>query len=107
MQDDGHYIPFAKVFTLNTTEQDPSSLKGKKAAKPLSYSLSVQHARNTVMIILFSVMSALCMWRVVFSKRKQSVAAHSTLQAILEDVSYTCGASLDNLDFPDIVCHLL
>lgn len=47
------------------------------------------------------------MWRVVFSKQKQSVAAHSTLQAILEDVSYTCGASLDNLDFPDIVCHLL
>ena len=37
----------------------------------------------------------------MFSKRKLSVAARSTLQAILEDVSYTCGASLDHLDLPD------
>ena len=32
MQDDGHYIPFAKAFTLNTNEQDRP---GKKAAKPV------------------------------------------------------------------------
>ena len=41
------------------------------------------------------------MWRLVFSKRKLSIAASSTLQAILEDVSYTCGSSFDDLDLPD------
>ena len=98
MQDDGHYIPFAKAFTLNTTEQDRPSLKGKKTAKPLSFSPSVQHARNTDTMVQCDECS---MWRLVFSKRKLSVAARSTLQVILEDVSYTCGASLDDLDLPD------
>ena len=98
MQDDGHYIPFAKAFTLNITEQDRPSLKGKKTAKPLSFSPSVQHARNTDTTVQCDKCS---MWRLVFSKRKLSVAARSTLQAILEDVSYTCGASLDGLDLPD------
>ena len=41
------------------------------------------------------------MWRLVFSKRKLSIAARSTLQSILEDISYTCGSSLHDLDLPD------
>jgi hypothetical protein len=41
------------------------------------------------------------MWRLVFSKRKLSVAARNTLQSVLEDVSYTCGASLEDLALPD------
>ena len=98
IQDDGHYMPFAKAFTLNTTEQDRPSLKGKKAAKPLSFSPSVQHARNTDTMVQCD---ECCMWRLVFSKRKLSVSARNTLQTILEDVSYTCGASLDDLDLPD------
>ena len=76
---------FAKAFTLNTTEQDRPSLKGKKAAKRLSFSPSVQHAWNTDTMVQCDECS---MWRLVFSKRKLSVAVHSTLQAILEDISY-------------------
>ena len=98
MQDDGHYIPFVKAFTLNTTEQDRPSLKGKKTAKPLSFSPSVQHAQNTDTMVQCDECS---MWRLVFSKWKLSVAARSTLQAILEDVLYTCGVSLDDLYLPD------
>lgn len=41
------------------------------------------------------------MWRLVFSKRKLSVGERSTLQSILEDVSYTCGASFDDLSLPE------
>ncbi len=40
-------------------------------------------------------------WRLVFSKKKLSVAARTTLQSILEEVSYTCGASLEDLDLPE------
>ena len=35
------------------------------------------------------------------SKRKLSAAERASLQVMLEDISYTCGASLDELDLPD------
>ena len=41
------------------------------------------------------------MWRLVFSKRKLSVGERTTLQSILEDVSYTCGESFDDLSLPE------
>ena len=40
------------------------------------------------------------MWLLVFSKKKLSTAARTTLQSLLEDVSYTCGASLEDLHLP-------
>ena len=98
MQGDGHYMPFAKVFPLETTEQDRPSQKGKQSAKPLSFSPSAQHIRNTDTMVQCDECS---MWRLVFSKRKLSIAARSTLQSILEDVSYTWGSSFDDLDLPD------
>ena len=38
------------------------------------------------------------MWRLVLSKKKLSAAAHSKLQSILDDVSYTCRTSLEDLE---------
>ena len=95
MQEDGHYLPFDQVFTRDTTEQDRPSLKGKLKAKPLSFSPCVQHINNTGTVIQCEECN---MWRLVFSKRKLSVG---TLQSILEDVSYTCGASFDDLSLPE------
>jgi len=37
----------------------------------------------------------------VFSRKKLSPSARHTLQSILEDVSYTCGALLDDLELPE------
>ena len=45
-------------------------------------------------------MSECNIWRLVFSKKKLSAAARTTLQSLLEDVSYTCGASLEDLHLP-------
>ena len=45
---------------------------------------------------------------VQYSQNKNSVAARNTLQSVLEDVSYTCRASLEDLSLPDslsIVIH--
>ena len=99
MQDDGHYLPFQEPFALNTnTEQDRPSQKGKRKASPLSFSPSVQHARNTDIMVQCDECS---MWRLLFSKHKLSAAERATLQVVLEDISYTCGASLDELDLPD------
>ena len=98
IQEDGHYLPFDQAFTRDTTEQDRPSLKGKTKAKPLSFSPSVQHINNTGTVIQCDECN---MWRLIFSKRKLSVAARNTLQSVLEDVSYTCGASLEDLALPD------
>ena len=100
MQDDGHYIPFAKAFTLNTTEQDRPSLKGKKTAKPLSFSPSVQHAWNTDTMVQCDECS---MWRLVFSKRKLSVAARRRFwKTFLTHVEHHLMTWISL-----IVCHLL
>ena len=98
MQNDGHYMPIAKAFPLNTTEQYRPSLKGMKSTKPLSFSPSVQHICNTDTLVQCDECS---MWRLVFSKPKLSIATRSTLQSILEDISQTCGSSFDDLDLPD------
>ena len=37
------------------------------------------------------------MWQLIFSKKKLSAAARTTLQSLLEEASYTCGASLEDL----------
>lgn len=103
MEDNDHYLSFQKAFTSSTTEKDRPSLKGKKAAKGISFSPSVQHARNTDTMVQCEECN---MWRLVFSKKKLSAVARNTLASILEDVSYTCGASLEDLDLPDSVASV-
>ena len=104
MQDDGHYLPFEKAFTSNTTEQDRPSLRGKSLAKPLSFSPSVQHAKNTDTMVQCEECN---MWRLVFSKKKLSPSVRTTLESILEDVSYTCGASFNDLDLPESLASII
>ena len=87
IQDDGHYVPFEKVFTLTTTEKDCPSLRGKSMVITLSFSPSVQHVKNNDTMIQCEECG---MWCLVFSNKKLSAAAHSKLQSILDDVSYTC-----------------
>ena len=46
LQEDGHYTPFEKAFTMTRSEQDRPSLHGQKAAKAFSFSPSVQRVLN-------------------------------------------------------------
>ena len=41
------------------------------------------------------------MWRLLFSKRKLTKVQGRTLEAILSDVLYSCGASFEDIEFPD------
>lgn len=106
MGSDDHYLPFEQAFTLSTTsELFRPSLKGNTLARPLSFSPSVQHANNTNTVVQCDECN---MWRVVFAKKKLSVAAIATLQSVLEDVSYTCGASLEDVDLgPSLASYKL
>ena len=76
----------------------------ERKQQSLSFSPSVQHARITDTMVQCDECS---MWHLVFSKWKLSVAARRTLQEILEDVSYTCGASLHDLDLPDSLSSIV
>ena len=98
MGSDDHYLSFAKAYTTTlSSEMYRPSLKGKSVAKPMSFSPSVQHALNTGTVIQCEECDR---WRVVYSKKKLSVDLRTTLQSVLEDVSYSCGASLEDIEFP-------
>ena len=40
-------------------------------------------------------------WCLLFSKRKLSARERTQLQGTIEDVSYSCGATIDDLILPD------
>ena len=103
MQDDGHYVPFSEAFGSVTSEKDRPSFKGTRT-KTLSFTPSVQHARNTDTMILCEECN---MWRLLFSKRKLTLSEHTQLESILEDVVYTCGASLEDLDLPGNLANVV
>lgn len=41
------------------------------------------------------------MWRLLFSKKKLDLQSKVDLAGVLEDISYSCGSSFDELDLPD------
>ena len=40
------------------------------------------------------------MWRIVYSIKKLDPQSLSLLEKILDDISYTCGTTFDDLDLP-------
>ena len=95
--EDGHYHPFKHIYGKSTTEKDRPSQKAKKQ-KSLSYSPSKQHATNVGVVIQCEECSK---WRLMFSKRKLSLHQQQELRNIVSDLSYSCGATMDDVDLPD------
>lgn len=95
LQEDGHYKPFDTVYGTKTSEEHrPSLQKRPTRRKTLSFVASVQHAKNTNLMVQCEECE---MWRLVYSKCKLNISELSTLQGMLEDFTYTCGASLFDL----------
>ena len=92
-----HYLPFDEAMLKVTTEQDCPSLRSSKKKKVLSYSPSVQHVKNTNVMVQCEECS---MWRLLFSKRKLTLPQQKALETVMADISYSCGALFDDLDFP-------
>ena len=92
-----HYLSFDAAMQTKTSEKDCPSLQRQKK-KTISYSPSVQHVKNVnVMVQCEDCLS----WRLLFSKKKLTNLQRRTLEAILDDVSYSCGASFEDIEFPD------
>ena len=101
--EDGHYLPFSQAFNSVTSEEHRPSFVAKtkvpkKQKRSLPFRGTVQHVRNASIM----VQCALCnMWRLVFSRFKLDAAHRQTLQDILDDHEYTCGAFLAKLNLPE------
>ena len=95
--DDGHYKPFDTVYGKTTSEKHrPTLQKRPGRLKTLPFVASVQHARNTNMMIQCEECE---MWRLVYSKCKLTAAERLQLDNALSYYTYTCGATLSDLDF--------
>ena len=105
--DEGHYLPFADVFSSNDENTEkyqpsykpPGKSSTKRAKRKLPYYAHVQHAKNTDLML----QCAECdMWRLIFSKYKLKKEEREQLQILLKDFVYTCGLSLKELDLPNV-----
>ena len=93
---DGHYSAFSDVFGTATSEQHRPSLQGQKGRrKSLPFSASVQHVKNVGIMVQCKECE---MWRLLYSKRKLQLADRQALERSLENVTYTCGAQLQDLE---------
>ena len=109
---DEHYSTFEKIYGTQTTEQHRPSLEARKGRqKSLPFSASVQHVKNVGIMVQCEECQ---MWRLLYSKKKLQASERQALQQALDDVTYTCGAQLQDLELPgslagvyarDIRCH--
>ena len=93
---DGHYKPFSDVYGTKTTEAHrPSLAKRTGSTKTLPFVASVQHVRSVSLMIQCEECG---MWRLLYSPRKLSSIARQELVTILDDYTFTCGATLSDLE---------
>ena len=106
---DGHYKPFSDVYGKTTTEaHHPSLAKHTGRARSLPIVVSVQHVRNVALMIQCE---KCCTRHLLYSPRKLSSTAKQELVAILDNYTFTCGASLNDLELSgslseDCVCDI-
>ena len=85
----GQFIRYNVVIHVTT----PISVGVTTLVQP-----SIQHVKNVnVMVQCEDCLS----WRFPFSKKKLTNMQQRTLEAILDDVSYSCGASFEDIEFSD------
>ena len=70
-------------------------LNGKK--KTLPFSASVQHVKNVDLMLQYDECS---MWRLLYSRFKLTRKERADLQVVIDDISFTCGAPLQDLQLP-------
>ena len=95
---DDHYKSFEEIYGQSQAliEKHRSSLQQRKK-RATSFSPSQQHVKKVGLLLQCEECDK---WRLIFCKYKLSVQEVSELQSILEDVSYTCGTTFDNLELP-------
>ena len=100
LNEDGHYEPFETVYGAVTSKNDhqiPSVGKFKQR-KSLPFNVTQQHVKSVNLVIECEECE---MWRLLLSKRKLSPQSFKKLEKIIEDMSYTCGATFEDITMPE------
>ena len=97
-----HYLLCAcsedTVYNTVTSEEHRPSLQNHPVRqKTLPFVASVQHAKNTNLMVQCEECE---MWCLVYSKYKLTKAELTELSTAINDYTYTCGASLSDLGLP-------
>ena len=94
----GHYKPFQEVYGTCTTEEfRPSLQKRSSRGKALPFSASIQHVRNVGIMVQCEECE---MWHLIYSRHKLSTQEKKQLEQCLNDYTFTCGATLADLNLP-------
>ena len=96
--EDGHYKSLDDLLGTETDgSHRPSLQKTPKRKKTLPFSASIQHVKN---VDLMLQCDECAMWRLLYSRFKLTKKEKSDLQQAIEDISFTCGAPLQDLELP-------
>ena len=102
--EDGHHKTLDDVLGTETDESHrPSLQKTPKRRKTLPFSASIQHVRN---VDLMLQCDECAMWRLLYSKFKLTKKERTDLQVAIEDISFTCGAPLQDLQLPECLSEV-
>jgi len=85
-----------EVIKKNKREEHRSSAM-KSKGKSLPFRASVQHVKNTEMMLQCDECS---MWRIIYSKKKLTSQEKVQLERSLDNMSFSCGANLQDADIP-------
>ena len=96
--EDGHYKTLEELLGTETDgSHRPSLQKTSKRKKTLPFSASVQHVKN---VDLMLQCDGCFMWRLLYSRFKLTRKERPDLQVAIDDISFTCGAPLQDLQLP-------
>ena len=102
---EGHYKAFQDVFKKTTSDEHRPSMSGKpKKGKSLPFRASVQHVRNTDVMLQCDECS---MWRLVYSKRTLKPAERCELDRALDNMSFSCGSPLQEAEIPSYLKEIV
>ncbi len=94
--EDGHYKKFEEVFGKKTVEEHRPSLQ-KIQKKRLPFYPGVQHVKNCNTMLQCDECG---MWRLVYATKKLKAPEVRKLNQFLGDLSFSCGAALEEADLP-------
>lgn len=82
----------------SSSAQRKTTCKRRKGKASLGFNGTQQDVRNVDLVLQCEECG---MWRLLFSKKKLDPKSRTGLIQVIEDISYSCGATLNELNLPD------
>ena len=93
---DGHYLSFSNIYGSQTSEQHRPTLKKRSCKqKTLPFHGKIQHVKNANITVECEECG---MWRLVYARKKLTMAQQKTLMSALDGMSFSCGSPLQDLE---------